>query len=80
MVRVRSRNVWAVGYDADTCELRVELRDGSLFAYAGVEEAVHAEFMAVPSKGNFLDRVLREHYPVQQLAPGGLEHRHGDPA
>jgi hypothetical protein len=77
MVRVRSRNVWAIGYDADSGELRVELRDGALFAYAGVEPDVHAQFMKVPSKGNFLERVLRGSYPMHQLAPGGSRHDGG---
>ena len=77
MVRVRSRNIWAIGYDADSSELRVQLRDGALFSYAGVEPHVHAEFMDVASKGNFVDRVLRDNYPVQQLAPGGAGHDRG---
>lgn len=56
---VESANLRAVGYHEDSLELWVEFNDDSTYIYDGVPAVVHAEMMEAPSKGSYLNRVIK---------------------
>jgi hypothetical protein len=51
---VDSSNVASIGYDPATVTLEVEFKNGSIYQYFDVPEAVFQEFINAPSKGKFL--------------------------
>jgi hypothetical protein len=63
MEYVDSSNIEMVGYDPEEMELYVKFRScEEPYVYEGVPEQVHEEFMAAPSKGSYLNRVLKGVY------------------
>lgn len=42
---VKSSNIEAVGYDAETQELQVQFKGGSVYAYDSVPEEIHLELI-----------------------------------
>ena len=52
---VRSSNLKAIGYNADTQTLEVEFLSGHVYSYTGVPIAVHAGLMSASSHGTFFD-------------------------
>ena len=59
MIPVTSSNVAAIGYDPPARICRVQFVNGTLYDYADVPPAVFSAFLNVPSKGQFVDRVLK---------------------
>lgn len=59
---VESSNIRAIGYDETSLELWVEFNDGSTYIYDRVPAIVHAEMMEAPSKGSYLNRVVKGNY------------------
>lgn len=70
LVSVQSRTVDKIGYDEAEQELHVIfLSGGRHYVYSGVLERVHDEFLAAPSKGQFVHSKLRNGpYPCRRLA------------
>lgn len=69
LVPVESSNLAAVGYDPANETLYVSFAGGSLYAYDGVDEAVHIGLMKANSKGSFFyEHVRRAGYPYRRLA------------
>ena len=68
MVRepVESSSIRAVGYDPASRALEVEFRNGAVYLYRAVPSAVHAQFMAAPSKGRFLNARIRTAFPFSR--------------
>jgi len=62
MKRVASSNVAAIGYDPLTETLRVEFVSGSVYDYLKVPATVHANLMAAPSIGKFLNAEIKPNY------------------
>jgi hypothetical protein len=59
---VDSSNIEALGYDADAQEVWVWFRGGRLYIYIQVPQEVYDDFYAAPSKGSFLNRVLKPNF------------------
>lgn len=60
---VESSSVDAIGYDRETRALYVKfLHSGQTYVYWGVEEAVFHELMNSPSKGSFVNSVIKQGY------------------
>lgn len=59
---VTSSNVASIGYDRDRMTLEVEFRDGSVYQYFDVPEAVYQEFMRAESKGRFMHTNIKNSY------------------
>ena len=55
---VESSNVAAIGYDADSRELRVQFKGGAIYRYVGVPPEVHTALMGAPSKGSAVRSLL----------------------
>lgn len=59
---VDSSNIEAIGYKSDEQELYVRFLSGATYVYYGVPEHVYEEIMGAPSKGSYLNRVIKGVY------------------
>ncbi len=59
---VSSSNVASVGYDASSLTLEVEFKDGSVYQYFDVPEAVYQEIIRASSVGKFMHANIRNQY------------------
>ena len=59
MQLVKSSNVEAVGYEAETKTLQVKFKSGSIYQYAGVQPEMYADLLAAESVGRFVSQVVR---------------------
>ena len=61
----------SAGHDPAANEMHVEYPNGSVYAYANVDAAKHAEFVASESKGKWLIANLRGNpaHPFKQIVP-----------
>ena len=65
--QVVSSNVESIGYENGILE--VEFVGGSIYHYFGVTEGLFYEFLNAPSKGQFVNYVLKQqNYPYQRVA------------
>ena len=62
MTYVDSSNIEAVGHDPEAQELYVRFLTGDTYAYHGVPVEVYDELMASPSKGSYLNRMIKGVY------------------
>ena len=67
LVGVESRNVQAIGYDADTRRLFVQFWKSGLYQYENVPEAVYNAFQQAPSKGKFVWQQIRDQYTYLKI-------------
>ncbi len=59
---VDSSNIEAIGYNSGEQELYVQFLSGATYVYYGVPEHVYKEIMDAPSKGSYLNRVIKGVY------------------
>jgi DnaJ-class molecular chaperone len=64
-IRVKSSNVFSIGYDPVNKILQVEFRKGSVYEYYDVPEIVFHNFMNADSKGRFMSNLYK--YQYQQV-------------
>lgn len=64
---VASSNVASVGYDPDTETLEVEFLNGSIYQYYNVGADLYEQFMASPSKGQFLNTYVRNAFAFSRV-------------
>lgn len=57
----------AVSFSAATSILEVEFRNGLIYEYLGVSSSLYAQLLAAPSKGAFLVRFIRNHFPHRRV-------------
>ena len=62
MLAVTSSTIAAVGYTADAQILQVDFCSGSRYRYYNVQASVFTAFLNAPSKGRFLNRVIKAEY------------------
>lgn len=58
-VSVRSSNLKEVGYDPAERILEVEFHDGGVYQYRNVSAAIHKNLMNARSKGEYLERAIK---------------------
>ena len=61
-----SSTIAEIGYDDVNEEVWVRFSRGHLYVYSGVPPLVWDEFLAAPSKGSFLNQMLRPSYPYRR--------------
>ncbi|MGA5729079.1 KTSC domain-containing protein [Streptomyces seoulensis] len=66
--QVHSSNVRSVGYDQGACVLEVSFHNGASYRYDNVPARVHAALMTAPSKGGFLAKSIKGHYPYRRIS------------
>jgi len=57
-IRVKSSNIYSVGYDTALKILQVEFRDGSIYEYYEVPEKLFNELIKADSKGRFANQYI----------------------
>jgi hypothetical protein len=62
-----SSSIEEIGYDADAEEVWVRFGGSGLYAYSGVPEVVWDDLRRSPSKGGFVNSVLKPSYPYRQV-------------
>lgn len=68
MTLVESSNVDASGFDSETEALYVQFINGTCYRYRSVPQAIYERFCLAPSKGQFLNQVIKLNYQSQRLA------------
>lgn len=58
-----SSNIISIGYDDETCELRVVFGNGGVYSYEGVTQDAYERLLAAPSKGQHLHKHIKRDYP-----------------
>ena len=64
---VDSSNVEAIGYDEAAQELHVQFLSGGTYVYHGVPQDVYDDLMAAPSKGSYLNRMIKGNYEYSKM-------------
>ena len=67
MIYVDSSNIEAIGYNSDGQELYIQFLSGVTYVYYGVPQHIYEEIMAAPSKGSYLNRVIKGVYEYAKL-------------
>lgn len=67
MQYVDSSNIEAIGHDAAAQELHVRFLSGDTYVYHGVPQEVYDELMAAPSKGSYLNRMIKGNYEHSKM-------------
>ena len=61
-----SSNVDGIKYDPETRECRVRFRGGSTYVYYDVDQGEYDQFFHAPSKGRFVNQILRRSHRYQR--------------
>ena len=64
---VQSSTVARIGYEEGAEEAYVEFLSGGLYVYIGVPPMVFEDLEHSPSKGKFVNEILKPRYPCQRL-------------
>jgi hypothetical protein len=64
---VASSTIASIGYEQQTETLEVEFLNGNIYQYYNVPPALFAEFQAAPSKGQFLNTMIRNAYAFSRV-------------
>lgn len=64
---VASSSVVSIGYDEATETLEVEFLNGTVYQYFNIGADLYRQFMAAPSKGQFLNTCIRSAYPYSRV-------------
>ena len=64
---VISSNVASAGYDPNTMTVEVEFKNGSVYQYFDVPEAVYRDLMRASSVGTFLNQNIKNSYRYAQI-------------
>ena len=64
---VSSANLQSIGYDSREQTLEVEFSNGSIYQYYNVPDSLHDQIMQAPSKGQFLNACIKNHYPYSRV-------------
>ena len=67
-MRVESTTLRALAYDHDHGVLQLEFCTGAIYHYYGVPAAVYEALLGAPSKGSYLNRVIRGGFPYALCA------------
>jgi hypothetical protein len=64
---VESSLLSAIGYSINAT-LDLEFRNGAIYRYFAVPQAVFEQLIAAQSKGACFNRIIRNHFPYRRLA------------
>lgn len=64
---VASSNIASIGYDEPAQTLEVEFKDGSVYQYYNVQQALYEQLMQAGSKGQFLHYNIKNAYPYSRV-------------
>jgi len=64
---VSSSTIVSVGYDQNAETLEIEFKNGSIYQYYNVPQAVYQQFMESSSKGQFHHAHIRNSFPCSRV-------------
>jgi hypothetical protein len=64
---VESSLLRSVGYDPVTEVLELELRNGRIYQYFGIDELIYHELIASPSRGRYFNESIKDAYPYRRV-------------
>jgi len=67
-VHVNSAAIRSIGYDEQSRTLEVRYIDGDLYRYTDVPPLLMEAFEAAPSKGKFINDIVKKYFPVEKIA------------
>lgn len=62
-----SSNIASISFDAESSDLDVEFRSGRTYRYSNVDPAIWRGFQRAPSKGEYLNRVIKARYAYEEI-------------
>lgn len=65
---VESATLRTVAYDESSQQLHLEFRDGATYIYFDVPGFVYRALVGAPSKGQYFNMRVRNHFPHERLA------------
>jgi len=65
---VESSNIVSIGHDPRLSFLDVEFTGGDVYRYYGVKTCLFDELMEAESKGKFLNKKIKGHFPYTKMA------------
>ena len=71
MIPIASSSIQGIAYDEASLELQVEFREFGTYIYFGVPPVVYLNLLAAPSKGRFLNEVIRGTYRYRRVGGSG---------
>lgn len=72
-VSVESACIASIAYCIENNVLQLEFRNGLAYEYFGVPVALYSDLLSAQSKGAFVTRFIRGHFPFRRLRqPGDL--------
>lgn len=66
-VLLDSAALTAISFASESNILEVEFRNGHIYEYLGVSSSLYEQLLAAPSKGAFLVRFIRNHFPHRRV-------------
>ena len=66
-VPVTSSSIASAGYSAEASTLEVEYRNGLVYQYFAVPKSVFESLLEAASKGKFVSKHIRGHYPYRRV-------------
>jgi len=69
LVKVKSTNISAVGYDTQPRTLRVLFLEGSMYDFTEVPASLHNQLMTTDSKGSFFQEQIKGQYSFTKVNP-----------
>ena len=72
-VSVESTCIASIAFSIEENVLQLEFRNGFAYEYFGVPVALYTDLLSAQSKGAFVTRFIRGHFPFRRLGqPGDL--------
>lgn len=65
---VESSSLRSIGYDSRTQTLEVEFHSGGVYRYSPVPEEVWTAFRRAPSKGQYFQAFVRDHFATARVS------------
>ena len=70
-VSVESACIASIAFSPEENVLQLEFRNGLSYEYLGVPTALYSDLLAAHSKGAFVTRFIRGHFPFRRLSQSG---------
>ena len=72
-ISVESACIASIAFSVEENVLQLEFRNGLAYEYLGVPAALYTDLLSAQSKGAFVTRFIRGHFPFRRLGqPGDL--------
>ena len=71
-VSVESACIASIAFSIKENVLQLEFRNGLAYEYFGVPVALYTELLSAQSKGTFVTRFIRGHFPFRRLGQPGV--------